>query len=625
MEEIYTASMDITYKISGLSSANIELVEDHTEDVVPDIVEIIEANYFVENDIEYRDFVVNVTNINGFEDLTNINLKEGEPVMLNSVILSREEIAGVLLKKSSDDVAIFEEGVTSDLRSYFANDSALNFTVQNPDLLTYSTGEEDEEEHESYTAIILSVVIVFAGLLCSIYVKWSNSKKDAIVDNAKWIAPLIWTLQIYDFISDINLSYDILTHPLASSKSIILYCGILSVLCTLIPFLSNLYYGVTIQSQEVIKNNKRAETYFTDKMALFITLIVCSAGCYPALVLVSSRIFGLDAFNSGLTKHELNRLSKIKIRSTITMENGPQLIISVIYAYHTIGDTGISDATVLSFVASLLSVILAVSSFYANKLGRKDAEIRMYDLKFYNQDGDPLTQIEKESIKKKKGRKHALEKKLAELFGSSHENIEIGSVTVANSGVIMFVSHHVPKKDLEKHNAAYNLRYNKTKKTRMRMVIGATQYLQHLYKKHTDQLNQVFSMHFFEMIDEKFTVEFVMDEQRDNDLCSIGNSEESFGLMAMNRTETIYGAQTVGDLSIEGKENDPDHGNYNSSQQMVEMAEQIGQLHSYIGDMRTQYTNMHTYMHTMDTNMELLLKQTGVNAPNEAHGDNEAE
>eukprot|EP01083_Nonionella_stella_P142814 442557_1 len=76
------------------------------------------------------------------------------------------------------------------------------------------------------------------------YVKWSNGKKTAVVDNAKWIAPLIFTLQIYDFISDINLSYDILTNPLASSKSVILYCGVLSVLCTLIPFLSNLWYGV---------------------------------------------------------------------------------------------------------------------------------------------------------------------------------------------------------------------------------------------------------------------------------------------------------------------------------------------------------------------------------------------
>eukprot|EP01083_Nonionella_stella_P158358 515405_1 len=140
------------------------------------------------------------------------------------------------------------------------------------------------------------------------------------------------------------------------------------------------------------------------------------------------------------------------------MENGPQLIISIIYAMNTMNTTKISNATVLSFVASLLSVILALSSFYANKLNREDAEIRMYDLKFYNQDGDPLIQTEKDSIKKTKGRKHALEKKLAAVFGSSHENIEIGSVTVANAGVIMFVSHHVPRKDLAKPNAAYNLR-----------------------------------------------------------------------------------------------------------------------------------------------------------------------
>eukprot|EP01083_Nonionella_stella_P208239 755872_1 len=101
----------------------------------------------------------------------------------------------------------------------------------------------------------------------------------------------------------------------------------------------------------------------------------------------------------------------------------------------------------------------------------------------------------------------------------------------------------------------------------MRMVIGATQYLLHLYKKHTDEVNQVFTMHFFQMIDEKFAVEFIMDEHKEDELGSIGNNEESFGLMTMNRTETIYGAQTVDDLNIEGKENDND----NSSQQIGEL------------------------------------------------------
>eukprot|EP01084_Bolivina_argentea_P317399 550313_1 len=201
-DEEYEATMDITYIIFNLTSTNIELIEDYTDDVVPDIIEIIEANYFVENDIEYKDFVVDVTSINGFEfkrGQTSINLIEGEPVILNSVIASKPEIAGVLLKKSQN-IDVFEEDVTDDLKLYFANDTDLYFKVQNPKSLAYITGEPIETE--SYTAIIVSVAIVFAGFLCSLYVKWSNGKKDAVVDNAKWIAPTVLALQIYDFISD---------------------------------------------------------------------------------------------------------------------------------------------------------------------------------------------------------------------------------------------------------------------------------------------------------------------------------------------------------------------------------------------------------------------------------------
>ena len=47
-----------------------------------------------------------------------------------------------------------------------------------------------------------------------------------------------------------------------------------------------LYYGITISKQKVIRNNKRAETYFTDKIAVFISFIVMSGGSYRELLMV---------------------------------------------------------------------------------------------------------------------------------------------------------------------------------------------------------------------------------------------------------------------------------------------------------------------------------------------------
>ena len=54
---------------------------------------------------------------------------------------------------------------------------------------------------------------------------------------------------------------------------------------------------------------------------------------YSALAAVSSNIFGLQMFNSGLTRYELKALSKIKVFGTIILENLPQLGCQVLYAY----------------------------------------------------------------------------------------------------------------------------------------------------------------------------------------------------------------------------------------------------------------------------------------------------
>ena len=49
-------------------------------------------------------------------------------------------------------------------------------------------------------------------------------------------------------------------------------------------------------------------------------LSLFTAGSYPVLRLVSSRLFGLEFFNCGLLSDELHKLSKIKMRSTIYLE-----------------------------------------------------------------------------------------------------------------------------------------------------------------------------------------------------------------------------------------------------------------------------------------------------------------
>ena len=54
---------------------------------------------------------------------------------------------------------------------------------------------------------------------------------------------------------------------------------------------------------------------------LYVSLVVLTGACYPALLAVSSNVFGLVLFSSGLTFYELKQLVKIKIYSSVLLEN----------------------------------------------------------------------------------------------------------------------------------------------------------------------------------------------------------------------------------------------------------------------------------------------------------------
>ena len=102
------------------------------------------------------------------------------------------------------------------------------------------------------------------------------------------------------------------------------------------------------------------------------------AGTYPVLTLVNSRTFGLELLSCGLLSSELRELSKIKLRSTIYFENAPQLVIQVLFTALPIQSDGIQMATVLAFVASLLSVLAAVLIDRAEKNNRNEYESTKY-------------------------------------------------------------------------------------------------------------------------------------------------------------------------------------------------------------------------------------------------------
>eukprot|EP01084_Bolivina_argentea_P092256 166002_1 len=506
----YKARMNIVYVIQKL---NFEVTSGNI-DIMINILKILEDNYYTDI-VQYRYFTINVIDINGYDDWTSyFVVKINTNMTINSEILADSDFIGVIKERSKQ--IQFENDVTNDLKTHvFPNNSELQFKVQNKEDLKYYIEEEHAVDFiESYLVVIISVLIVLIGLLCSGIIKILNGREHAMIDNANWLAPLLFSLQIYDFISDIFLSYDILKNPMAYEgnviNNVIFWCGILSIVFTAIPYCTNLYFGVMIKKQNIIKNNKNAKDYFTHNMAVFIPLVVISAGCYPSLLIVSSKMFNLHICSCILTQYELLNLSKVKMKSTVTIGNGPQLFIQIIYASLT---KQMSSATFLALIGSSLSIITTVSAYVANKINRKNSEIILYQLQFVDNNIDVLSEILINKISKRKGRKDELQKSIAMTLRASHQNIEIGYDEIMPKGIEICIAHYIQESELLLQSTSNGLRVQKTQ----------TKYIQDLYYDNKENIDKIFRNHFFGAEDnDGFNVYLIINDHTNNHTIEMG-------------------------------------------------------------------------------------------------------
>eukprot|EP01083_Nonionella_stella_P087767 244300_1 len=491
--EIYNASFLVLYSIHNLTLINIQMIEDDSLIVLPNIVEIVERHYVV----PYKDFVIRMNDFDVYRTTNRVSI--------HCTVSSRLEVADTLTFRTNTDE--FEQDVTTELMTYFENNSQLLFYAQTVDAKTI--------QNTSYFMLILSVSILFTGFVFSVLGKMLNGCPNGKVDNAQWLAPILYSLQVYDLVTDINLSRTIWMNPMMYSNgnvwtNPIFWCGIGSVVFLVVPYSLNLLYGIRIKKQTIIKNNEHADTYFVDS-ALFIGLIVMSGGMYPSLLICSSRLFNLELLDAGLSKHELYQLSKIRMRSTVLWEDFPNLGIQIIYAHFT---SVISSDVFMAFIASSLSIILAVSTYFANRFGRKHSVFVNYHLLFRK--STRLTDTEKENISNTKGRKEELAKSMANIFVTSHQNIEIGFVTVMNDGLKMIICHSLSVVTLLRHYATEDIKTLDS--------IDKRSYIEHVMDCHYNEINVAFRGHF--EVSDAFVVEY-MDESDTNNLGIANNTYQS--------------------------------------------------------------------------------------------------
>eukprot|EP01084_Bolivina_argentea_P021642 40208_1 len=342
--DIYDTHTYVIFKFVNISIQNCDLIFNYINNgTIYKIEEIIESNYLNEINLpNYNLFEIKIQLLNGFDFINTtdnqftkymlyyqINYETGiREMYAKSVINHPYKYLSYFLTQSNDP--IFWNKTTYQLQNYF-NNTYLNFTVSNASNIMYNIDDtyivDDSVNFVFWSLNLLLILCVIIGLAALFHNRRGENSNCMPVDNANWLAIVIYGWKIYDVISDVNLSAEIFAaifNRECTSNNPTIYCandnniatdnqdkfdtwqeyvllvsGIMSCLFIVIPYALNVTYAAKISNSEIIQRNNSARTWFEQYQSLFISLVVFSGGCYPAMSLVNSNIFGISLLNCG--------------------------------------------------------------------------------------------------------------------------------------------------------------------------------------------------------------------------------------------------------------------------------------------------------------------------------------
>lgn len=558
---IYDGTIWIDYNITNIT-ANIANTIYSEEKVKEDIENLIEFAYLkISHDLNpndtsqhlhYRQFNVQIEEV--------IQMSDHHASSLQSKIYYANE-TGVELRYFSQ-LAIFKSECERLLRKYF-HYNGLNVIVGRTWEESDDRGDgNDEIDHFPIVITCIGIICVIIGCASFMYNNW-YCDECAWTDNGNSMALPLYGLQVVDLLSDVNLTIEIFfefDNQMWTRDHLLLHIsGWGCMIFTFLPYVCNVVFAANIRNFKEVRENTFARSYFQKTSWFFIVLVVFCGGVYPALSMVSSRLFAFEFLNSGLSGMELTRLTKLRLFGTVCLENIPQLIFAITYIMY-MGTP--SKNTILSMVLSVLQITATIVNWIVN-CRSKDCKIIQYDLEMlvgdkhkkqiYSksddmvEDGedsedseldlesDPttrdkndylsifdlprchLSKPQKRQIRQRKERKASLRRWLCTELGLRLNCIEIGYITLTPTGCIVRVLHSTFESELNRFGKS-NVRKpeelsfrHKSKSTdsvdlqalsptwnrnQSKLKKTARTFFKHLYKSHRQEVNVAFASHF---------------------------------------------------------------------------------------------------------------------------------
>eukprot|EP01084_Bolivina_argentea_P022484 41787_1 len=493
----YDYYFKITYSIQSVTYEIQQLIINAPINVFGNITLFIEDVYKEMVSVLYRDFWLIINKVNNVK-INDINKKlnsqsNQRQLKLISEIRCSRTYCKRLLVFDRDDQDVFESKVQIKINKYF---DSISSTLNNSNILfSIDDNLQDITVQELYPDIpnffldpVVLSLFIFVGVMgiISILALLFNKQKIRIagtnvIDNAIWLAPLFLSLQVWDFISDINLSQEMFrNHEFKSNgKGIVVsVCTIGSIVCIIIPYILNLIMAAKILT--FTAKNETASTYYRNNIAIFVLMVCFCGSCYTAMQLTSSALFGINVLNSGLTKIELLKLGKVKLIGQVLIENIPQLIFQILYSV-VMGQ--VSNNTYLSFIASSIQIIAAVLSYCITMDDTTNNILVQYKMYMEKMGNECFSTSEIQTILANKYKTETLEQAIAKVFAIDVKSIEISkNVITADQEVQFQVFQWVNEEDMEQFDD------NKG--------VSAHKFITKLFKAYETQIHNTFTTHF---------------------------------------------------------------------------------------------------------------------------------
>jgi len=177
------------------------------------------------------------------------------------------------------------------------------------------------------TIIIVAIITYFSCLHTKGSLLKCNNCGLVLIDDVKYLNFVNYCLQVIDLICDISFSYHVINLYQIQISPVIIHkiIMIMSILFILLPYIINLILSIKIML-DLIKINKNAKLWFEKYNFIYLSCLMLSGNYYSTLLLISSKLFGLDIFNCGINLFELVNYSYWKIITHILLENIPVFI-----------------------------------------------------------------------------------------------------------------------------------------------------------------------------------------------------------------------------------------------------------------------------------------------------------